>query len=122
MLDKSWLKYSNIPLTFADLSLTEVIPFVNHSGYFIGIMTGLCELVSFTDKNVKRGCIHIVKNNPGVVISCQSPVRNKFCKNKFPHTQFTTSNLFLHYGFKLDQHKGLTIQEQTSDFVDLYFQ
>lgn len=124
LLGYSWLKSSNIPLSFADLSLTELIPFVNYSGYFISIVTGLCELLCFTNKNVRRGCIHLVKNDPGVVVNCQSPVRkpSPILHVQFPHTQFTTSDSFLHYGIKLGRESGLTINEQISNFVYLYFE
>lgn len=44
-------------IKFVDLPLDEVIPFIELCGAFAGIRSGLCDLASFSSKNVTKLCV-----------------------------------------------------------------
>ena len=50
--------FTNKQIRFADLSLDEVIPFVELCGAFAGIYSGLCTLVAFSSKKVIKLSVH----------------------------------------------------------------
>ena len=50
--------FTNKQIRFADLSLDEVIPFVELCGAFTGVYNGLCALVAFSSKKVIRLSVH----------------------------------------------------------------
>ena len=127
LLGYSWLKDSSVPLTFVDISLREVIPFVDRCGYYLSTMTGLCELLCFTDKNVKKACVHLINKEPGIIPSRVYDPNTRQIKFplphiQFPHIQFMTSEAFLHYGINLSPDSEPSIEEQISNLLDLYFE
>jgi tetratricopeptide (TPR) repeat protein len=56
--------FTDEQVKFADLSLDEVIPFVELCGAFAGIRSGLCDLIAFSSKKVVKFCVQ-PKNSKG---------------------------------------------------------
>lgn len=54
--------FTNKQIRFADLSLDEVIPFVELCGAFVGMRSGLCDLVGFSSHKVTKLCVQPQKS------------------------------------------------------------
>ena len=86
--------FTNKEVKFADISLDEIIPFVELCGGFIGIRSGLCDLLAFSDKKVAKLCINA--NNSG------NSDFQKLKNDKMPDSTIINDNFNI-YNLSLEQ-------------------